>query len=83
MQAAEKIQKIHESRLESIDLKMELIIKQHLEMVKSIGGMSQVQADIAKQILNQHEEVDQLYKALGLRKDLSYYSYNMLKEKGH
>lgn len=83
MQTVEKTQKTHEERLESINEKLEVIIKQHLEMVKSIRGLSQVQADIAKQILNQHEEVDQLYKALGLRKDLSYYSYNMLKERGH
>jgi hypothetical protein len=83
MVTVEKVQKTHESRLESIDLKMELIIKQHLEIVKSIRSISQVQADIAKQILNQHEEVDQLYKSLGLRKDLSHYSYNMMKEKGH
>ena len=31
----------------------------------------------------QHEEVQALYLALGLKKDLSYYSFNLNDEKEH
>lgn len=62
---------------------MELIIKQHLEVVDQIKQISMLQADIAKQIINQHEDTEQLYKALGLKKDLSYYSFNTHLKEGH
>ena len=83
---AEKLeakQKSHNEKLKNYDTKLELIVQQHLELVASVKAITQVQGDIAKQILNQHQELDELYKALGLRKDLSYYSYNLMEEEGH
>ena len=66
-----------------IEVSSELIVKQHLEMIQQVKQLSLLQADIAKQIVAQHEETDQLYKALGLKKDLSYYSFNLYNEEGH
>ena len=63
--------------------KIETIVKQHVEIVTAIKSLSQVQSDIAQQVLSQHAETQELYKALGLKKDLSYYSYNLQNEEGH
>ena len=62
---------------------MEEIIKQHELIVKQLGQVSMLQADIAKQVVLQHDETEALMKGLGLKKDLSYYSFNLHKEKGH
>jgi len=62
---------------------MELIVTQHLELVKQIKMISMLQSDIANQVVQQHENTEQLYKALGLKKDLSYYSFNLQNEEGH
>ena len=51
--------------------------------VKNVKSITQIQGDIAKQIVNQHEEMEQLLKGLGLKKDLSYYSYNIMEQEGH
>ena len=51
--------------------------------MKNLHTLSQVQGDIAKQIVQQHEEVQALYLALGLKKDLSYYSFNMMDAEEH
>tara|TARA_B100001057_G_scaffold468936_1_gene528657 strand:+ start:1353 stop:1556 length:204 start_codon:yes stop_codon:yes gene_type:complete len=66
-----------------IEATSDLVVKQHLEIIQQVKQLSLLQADIAKQIVNQHEETDQLYKALGLKKDLSYYSFNLYNEEGH
>ena len=73
----------HTERLLQIEQTTEIMVKQHLDMIDQIKSISLLQADIAKQIINQHEETDQLYKALGLKKDLSYYSFNLHNEEGH
>ena len=73
----------HTERLLKIEQTNEIMVKQHLDMIEQIKSISLLQADIAKQIVNQHEEPDQLYKALGLKKDLSYYSFNLHNEEGH
>ena len=73
----------HTERLLKIEQTNEIMVKQHLDMIEQIKSISLLQADIAKQIVNQHEETDQLYKALGLKKDLSYYSFNLHNEEGH
>ena len=73
----------HTERLLKIEQTNEIMVKQHLDMIEQIKSISLLQADIAKQIVNQHEETDQLYKALGLKKDLSYYSFNLYNEEGH
>ena len=82
----DKLEESHEkkkSQLEDLELKMETIIKQHIEMINQIRHVTMLQSDIAKQIVNQHEETENLYKALGLKKDLSYYSFNLHKHEGH
>lgn len=79
----EETQVKHTERLLKIEQTNEIMVKQHLDMIEQIKSISLLQADIAKQIVNQHEETDQLYKALGLKKDLSYYSFNLHQEEGH
>ena len=73
----------HSEQLKKIEQTNEIIVKQHLDMIDQLKSISLLQTDIAKQIVNQHEETDQLYKALGLKKDLSYYSFNLHNEEGH
>ena len=73
----------HSEQLQKIEQTNEIIVKQHLDMIDQLKSISLLQTDIAKQIVNQHEETDQLYKALGLKKDLSYYSFNLHNEEGH
>ena len=86
---SKRVDKIEEKQqaktlqIETLELKMETIIKQHLEMISQIRHITTLQGDIAKQIVVQHEETDQLYKALGLKKALSYYSFNLHNEQGH
>ena len=46
-------------------------------------ALSTLQGDIAKQVVQQNEEVQALYLALGLKKDLSYYSFNIMNEEEH
>ena len=79
----EKTQLNHSEQLKKIEQTNEIIVKQHLDMIDQLKSISLLQTDIAKQIVNQHEETDQLYKALGLKKDLSYYSFNLHNEEGH
>lgn len=62
---------------------MQLILEQHAQMIKNVHSLSMLQQDIAKQIVQQHEDVQALYLALGLKKDLSYYSFNMLDAEEH
>ena len=66
-----------------LEEQMEIIIDQHRTMMKNIHSLSLLQSDIAKQLVSQHEEVQALYLALGLKKDLSYYSFNLKDEKEH
>ena len=79
----EKTQLNHADRLQKIEQTNEIIVKQHLDMIDQLKSISLLQADIAKQIINQHEETDQLYKALGLKKDLSYYSFDISNMEEH
>ena len=79
----EKTQLNHSEQLQKIEQTNEIIVKQPLDMIDQLKSISLLQTDIAKQIVNQHEETDQLYKALGLKKDLSYYSFNLHNEEGH
>ena len=61
----------------------EEIVKQHIQVIQQIKQIGNVQTEIARQIVQQHEETEALYKALGLKKDLSYYSYNLHEQEGH
>ena len=65
------------------DVKLDEVVRQHIELINQIKSISLLQADMAKQIISQHEETDSILKGLGLKKDLSYYSFNLQNEEGH
>lgn len=62
---------------------MEVVIKQHIDLISQVKQITGLQSDIAIQVMQQHEELDSILKGLGLKKDLSYYSFNLHKERGH
>ena len=62
---------------------MEIMVKQHLELLKQIKMVSMLQSDIAQQVLQTHERTEELYKALGLKKDISYYSFDIMNAEEH
>ena len=66
-----------------IEDQMEQLLEHHAMILKNIRSLADVQGDIAKQVVQQNEEVQALYLALGLKKDLSYYSFNMMHEEEH
>ena len=73
----------NETKQKLIEEKMEIITQQHLDIIKQIKMVSMLQSDIANQVVKQHEDLETLYIALGLKKDLSYYSFNLMDEKEH
>ena len=72
-----------EEKLEKTELQLEAVIEQHVEIVKQVKMISMLQTDIASQVVRQHQETEALYKALGLKKDISHYSFNMMNEEEH
>ena len=66
-----------------LEEQMEKLVEQHVVILKNISALSTLQGDIAKQIVQQQEEVQALYLALGLKKDLSYYSFNIMDGEEH
>ena len=66
-----------------LEEQMEKLVEQHAVILKNISALSTLQGDIAKQIVQQQEEVQALYLALGLKKDLSYYSFNIMDGEEH
>ncbi len=66
-----------------MEAEMEIIVQQHLELVKQIKMVSMLQSDIAQQVVRTHESTEELYKALGLKKDLSYYSFDIMNGEEH
>ena len=69
--------------IQNLEKQFKLIAEQHAIVVKNMHSLSMLQQDIAKQIVQQHEEVQALYLALGLKKDLSYYSFNISNMEEH
>ena len=69
--------------METTDEKLAVIIDQHVHVLQQIKMVSNLQSEIASQVVKQHEETESLYKALGLKKDLSYYTFNLLTEEEH
>ena len=72
-----------EKRIEKNDEEMKILVQQHLELLKQIKLISSMQTEIANQIVKNHEDTETLYKALGLKKDLSYYSFNLMDAEEH
>ena len=79
----ENLQIERQEKIGSLELQMAEVIKQHLEIMIQMKQITILQADMAKQIIAQHHETEALMKGLGLKKDLSYYSFNLHKERGH
>ena len=78
----EKIEeKVDETK--KIEEQLVLLAEQHALILKSVHQLSTLQQDIAKQIVKQHQDVEALYLALGLKKDLSYYSFNITDAEEH
>ena len=74
-------EKVDETK--KIEEQLVLLAEQHALILKSVHQLSTLQQDIAKQIVQQHQDVEALYLALGLKKDLSYYSFNIMNEEEH
>ena len=70
-------------KISELEIQNTEIIRQHLELIKQIRQISTVQAEMTKQIVKQHEDTETLLKALGIQKDLSYYSFDLCNEEGH
>lgn len=66
-----------------IEDQLVLLAEQHSVILKSVHSLSTLQQDIAKQVVQQHQDVEALYLALGLKKDLSYYSFNIMDAEEH
>ena len=66
-----------------IEEQLILLAEQHSIILKSVHSLSTLQQDIAKQIVKQHQDVEALYLALGLKQDLSYYSFDMTNTEEH
>ena len=79
----EQLQLQQKLKIKVMETQMDEIIKQHVEMMKQASQVALLQADIAKQVVAQHQETEALMKGLGLKKDLSYYSFNLHKQEGH
>ena len=73
----------HLVETKKLEEQMQKLVEQHVVILKNINAVSSLQGDIAKQIVQQQEEVQALYLALGLKKDLSYYSFNILDAEEH
>ena len=80
-----RMEKIEEAVVETkhLETKMDTVLEQHSTLVKNVSALSMLQQDIAKQIVQQHQDVEALYLALGLKKDLSYYSFNITNMEEH
>ena len=74
-------EKVDETK--KIEEQLVLLAEQHSIILKSVHSLSTLQQDIAKQIVKQHQDVEALYLALGLKKDLSYYSFDMTNMEEH
>ena len=72
-----------ETTTETNEEKFAMIIEQHVQLLQQIKMVSNLQSEIANQVVKQHDETESLYKALGLKKDLSYYSFNLINEEEH
>ena len=63
--------------------KLELMIDQHVMIIRQIKSLSILQSEIAQQVVNQHQSLEDLHLVLGLKKDLSYYSFDMMNAEEH
>ena len=82
---SKRIDRLEETnqKLELLNVQAEIIARQHVDLISQVKQLSQLQAEIANQVVTQHKSMDDLYIALGLKKPLSYYSFNLHNEEEH
>ena len=82
---SKRVEKVEEkvAVTNKLEEQFKLITEQHAVIIKNVHALSMLQQDIAKQIVQQHEEVQALYLALGLKKELSYYSFDISNMEEH
>ena len=73
----------HLVETKKLEDQLQQILEQHKTLIGNVHALSTLQGDIAKQVVQQNEEVQALYLALGLKKDLSYYSFNITDAEEH
>ena len=73
----------HLVETKKLEDQLQQILEQHKTLIGNVHALSTLQGDIAKQVVQQNEEVQALYLALGLKKDLSHYSFNMMDAEEH
>lgn len=83
METIEKKQSLVETNELVMSNRINLIVKQHVEIVSHIKQISDMQSEIAKQLVKQHEDIESLYIGLGLKKELSYYSFDLMNAEEH
>ena len=83
MEAIERKQILIESRKKESTNQIKVIIEQHIEIVHHLKQLSSVQGDIAQQLLKHHEAIETLHIGLGLKEDLSYYSFDLMNAEEH
>ena len=79
----ERNQKTSDDKIELLELQVEEMLDQQKMMISQVTQVAGLQTDIAKQVVAQHHETEVLMKGLGLKQDLSYYSFNLHNEEGH
>ena len=79
----EQNQKTNDDKIEFLELQIDELLEQQKTVISQVAQVAQLQTDIAKQVVSQHHETEALMKGLGLKKDLSYYSFNLHQEEGH
>ena len=72
-----------EQKIARIEKDNEILVKQQMILIKQLRQMSDLQTEMTQQILNQHQSLEELYIALGIKKDLSYYSFDMMNAEEH
>ena len=81
MEVIETQQKLIELHKKEAAAQINVIIKQHIEMVHHLKQLSSIQHDIAQQLERHHQAIETIHIGLGLKKDLSYYSYDLMNVK--
>lgn len=81
----ERVEAIEEktSEVKKIKEEFSVISEQQQIVLKNLQTISLLQQDIVKHFVEQHKDIEALYLALGLKRELSYYSFNSNDETEH
>lgn len=72
-----------ETKTETLQKKFDNLELTQSVLAEQLMTISRLQSDIAKQVLKQNEQTEYLYQVLGLKKDLSHYSYDIMNQEEH